>query len=303
MMDCSTYKELAGLRSEDLSTDECDGRREHIERCETCRHEQQDDEELLALVDRLPTLESRITAADIWRRDGLEAEAEADGRPTEGETDGRPTVAAVEEDVSPMPQPRRPRSLVPVILAIAAAAALALVLGPRLTVEPVPESGQRFKALTPPGVPASLDLQFSLETAGGGRAMATAGADGALVGADERLLFGVRATGEGDLSVVEIGPDGDLQVVASPEDVAWRVDDAGVSTMVDGSGQTLAYSPDGPAGLYTYEALLTAPRGRLLTSSEARQLLQGDDIPGISLLARDAFTVEWRQDDALPDHP
>ena len=63
-MDCSAYKELAGLRPEDLEPDEATDLQSHIESCEVCRDEQQDDEELFALVDRLPTLESTITAAE-----------------------------------------------------------------------------------------------------------------------------------------------------------------------------------------------------------------------------------------------
>lgn len=294
MMDCSAYKELAGLRAEDLSAQERDGLRVHIERCEICQREQQDDEELLALVDRLPTLDSNLTAADIWRMDGIEP-------------------AATTEETTSDAGPRRSRTLGPVILAVAAAAALAVALGPRLMDDPAatPEpdregaepTGQRLKAIEAPADPASLDLQFSLETPGFGGPRAIASSEGAIVGAREKLLFGVRWTGDGDLSVIEVGPDGQLNVVASAGDVSWHVDDSGVGRMVDDGGDPLAYRPDGPSGAYTYEALLTAPSGRSLTAAEAEELLRGGDILDISLLARDAFTIEWRQDDALPRVP
>lgn len=282
MMDCSAYKELSGLRPEDLSDREREGLREHGERCESCLREQGDDEELLAVVDRWPSLESNITAADIWRQDGLE--------PAVTGAAAGPAVQATT------------RSRFPVVLAVAAAAALAVVLGPRLVqqpAEPEIESGVRLKALTPPSQPASLDLQFSLETRGLGSGAVIAASDGALVAADERLLFGVRAEGNGDVSLIERGPDGALQVVVSGGDVGWRVDAAGLAILVDETGRPLGYRPDGDGGEYNYVGLLTAPAGRALTSSEAEALLEGTAVPGISLLARDDFAIEWRQDDAL----
>jgi hypothetical protein len=281
MMDCSAYKELSGLRPEDLSDHEREGLREHGERCESCLREQGDDEELLAAVDRLPSLESDITAADIWRLDGLEPAV---------------TGAAAE------PAVQATRSHFPVVLAVAAAAALAVVLGPRLVqkpAEPEVESGVRLKAVTPPFQPASLELQFSLETRGLGSGAVIAASDGALVAADERLLFGVRAEGNGDVSLIERGPDGALQVVDRGGDVGWRVDDAGLAILVDETGRPLGYRPDGDGGEYNYVGLLTAPAGRALTPSEAEALLEGTAVPGISLLARDDFAIEWRQDDAL----
>ncbi len=291
MMDCSAYKELSGLRSEDLSHDERDGLLEHIDSCEICRLEQQDDEELLALVDRMPSLESNITAADVWRMDGLDEEASPAATPFPG-------------DVPPRPR----RALGTLILAVAAAATLALVVGPRLMddpempADPAEDSsgttGQRLKAVEAPADRASLDLQLSLETPGLGGTVAIASSDGAIVGAQEKLLFGIRWSGEGDLSLVEVGPEGRVHVVAGAGEVSWHVDEAGVGRMVDEVGGPLAYRPDGPSGSYTYEALLTSPSDRPLTAAEAQQLLRGEDIPEISLLARDAFTIEWRQDDA-----
>ena len=282
MMDCSAYKELSGLRPEDLTDHEREGLREHGERCESCLREQQDDEELLAVVDRWPTLESDITAADVWRMDGQDPNQEA---------------AAPET-----PAKKSARSRVPVVLAVAAVAALAVVLGPRLARQPAApevEPGVRLKAISPPSVPASLDLQFSLETRGLGSGAVIAASDGALVAADERLLFGVRAEGDGGVSLIERAPDGALQVVVSGGDVGWRVDDAGVALLIDAAGRPQGYRPDGDGGEYTYVGLLTAPADRALTPSEAEALLQGDAVPGITLLARDDFAIEWRQDDAL----
>jgi hypothetical protein len=281
MMDCSAYKELSGLRPEDLSERERAGLREHGERCESCLREQGDDLELLGLVDRWPTLESTITAADVWQMDGLE-----------------PSVASGK--IEPAASATRP--WFPLVLAVAAAAVLAVVLGPLLVGQPAApadEPGSRYKAVDPITLPASLELQFSLETRGLGSGAVIAASDGALVAADERLLFGVRTEGDGGVSLIERDPDGVLQVVVSGGDVGWRVDDAGLAILVDETGRPLGYRPDGDGGEYNYVGLLTAPVGRALTSSEAEALLHGAAVPGISLLARDDFAIEWRQDDAL----
>ncbi len=277
MMDCSAYKELSGLRPEDLSPDEASSLRGHLDRCDLCRSEQLADEELLALVDRLPTLESDITAADVRRMDGLESSL------------------AEEDGARPAPPARR---WLPVLLAVAAAAALALLIVPgRFTRGPDP-APQRLKGAGGGDVvPASLDLQFSVEggAADGGRVIA--GADGAAVSRDRGLLFGVQVEGKGRLSLFEIDPQGAARALMPSDHATWSRGPSGVLTLTDAAGQPLAYRPDGPPGAYRYVALMTDDAGRTPGPEDVATLRRGGDVEGIELLASDEFEVQWTAGD------
>ncbi len=276
MMDCANYKELSGLRQEDLSSTEATELTAHLDECEMCRREQLADEELFGLVDRLPTLESEITAADIRRLDGLQtAEMAAVGSAPEKSYRGARWGA---------------------LLALAAAVTLALLIVPRLGTDPegVLEEGQRFKGAEPEtDAPAVLEVQFSVESRLGERPVLETGMSGAQYGGDQSLVFGVLQNGEGTMTLAETAPDGTVQVVLPGAGVVWQ--EAGEQTWIlaDEAGNSLAYRPDGPSGTYRYEVLLTAPDSRALDAQDIRSLARGEDLAGVDVLATDGFDVEW----------
>ena len=279
MMDCSAYKELWGLRQDDISEQECRDLQGHLDRCETCRREQQGDLELLSVVDRWPSLESHQTAADVWRRDGLDP-------------------ASMQAASAPPRSAHRPGLRLPLLLAVAAAATLAMIVLPRWR-QPQPPPGHRLKAVDAPTAPASVDLQFSVESQGLAGVAVTAGAGGEMLAAEDALAFGVRVDGVGGVTLVEEGPGDGLRVVVTPGSVAWRADDGGLATLIDGAGAPMVYRPDDMSGTYRYQALLTAPPDRALDDHEVERLLRGEDVAGVSLLASDSFEVEWQRDAAL----
>ncbi len=276
-MDCSTYKELAGLRPDDLEPGEAEDLERHIQSCEVCQGEQRYDEELLALVDRLPTLESAITAAEIRRRDGIEG--------------------ALAPSAAPAVERSRGRPLGLVVLALAAAVALALLIVPRFLAGPEPDT-QRLKGATATdGIHATVDLQFTVESQLGGGATLSEGTDEGRYGAGERFIFGVLADHPGELTLVETGPDGRSAVVAPQPGAEWRQGDSGLLSLSDASGQPLSYWPEGPAGTYTYTVLLTDGGAAHPDAATAERLVRGESVPGVSLLGSDSFAVQWGEGD------
>ena len=278
MLDCSSFKELSGLRSQDLQEDEREMLRQHIEECAMCRAEQAVDEELLSLVDRWPAVESGITAADIRRMDGLEEAAEP--------------VAA------PAPSPTRPRSRRawwPLAVAAAAVVLLALLVVPRAMDR---EETQRFKGATPDTAePVSLDLQFSVETRQGSASWVVPGRDAAAYDAADGLIFGVQSEAPTGILLAEEGPDGAIQLIGPSETAQWRTGDDGTLVLVDGAGRQLSYKPDGPAGTYRYTAILPARPDQPLDPAALESLVRGDVTDEGTVLASDSFAIEWMAGD------
>lgn len=272
-MDCSAYKELAGLRPEDLEPGEATDLQGHIESCEVCRDEQRYDEELLSLVDRLPSLDSTITAAEVRRRDGVEE-----------------LIAPAE---APVTTPARGRQLGLVLLALAAAVALTLLIVPRFLAGP--ETGpQRLKGAVPgDDISASVDLQFSVESRLGDETSLSEGAEDGRYARDEAFIFGVLADHPGALTLVETGPDGRSAVVAPGAGAGWKLGESGLHSLADDHGQPLAYQPDGPAGTYRYTVLLTDAQSASPDAVSAARLARGESVPGVTLLTSDTFAVEW----------
>ncbi len=282
MMDCSTFKELNGLRPADLLPDEQDGLRNHLDECELCAREQRDDEELLALVDRWPRQDSSITAADIRAMDGLDTQL-----PRPGEIGERT------ERRFPMLQ---------VALAIAATVAVALWLLPRLLAEPTAEPGitetQRLKSATDTTAPtAAVDLQFSVETPVAGTVQLQPGADDGTYGAEQGIIFGVQTDDMEGLTLVEQDPDGTALVLGADDGVRWARVDGGGSALLGPDGQHVTWRPDGASGIYRYTALVTEPPASSLSDSDIGALLRGEPVAGVELLASDSFAIEWTAGD------
>jgi len=278
MMDCSTFKELSGLRPEDLLDDERTGVREHLARCEVCAEEQRFDEELLALVDRLPVAESTITAADIRRADGLDT----------------PSLTAV-----PPARRRTAQSVAQVALALAAVLAVALLIVPAALDREETPPGQRLKgAATDPVAPTTFALQFSVQSAGLGDAAVIPGVEQGAYGPDQGFIFGVQTDTDGELFLAEEGPDGSIRIIGPSGPAGWHMAEGGVVVLANDSGQHLTYRPDGPDGTYQYTALLASPPSRALAPDEVRSLLDGEQVTGVTLLASDSFAVEWSLEEA-----
>jgi len=277
-MDCSNYKELSGLRPEDLGNEERSQLREHLADCDPCRREQHDDEEILALVDSWPTLQSQITAADIRADDGLETTASI------------PTAAVTEPR-------RRGVRLVPLALALAAMVLLCVTLVPRL-LQSDPDSTYRLKGATGDAVePVSLDLQLSVETFLGDTPMLSPGQELGTYGPGEGLLFGVRTQSPGTLVLAEQTPDGALHLLSSDDSSTWSRGQEGNLALVDGSGHRLAYQPDAGPGTYRFTALLIEPATADTKVADVESLIRGDEVSGISLLAMDTFAIQWSAED------
>ena len=277
MMDCSTFKELSGLRPQDLAEEEREGVRAHLARCEVCAEEQRFDEELLSLVDRLPVTESRITAADIRSADGLET----------------PSVSE-----APPVRRRAVQSVAQVALALAAVLAVALLLVPGLR-DREEAPGQRLKgAATDPQAPTSFALQFSVESTSMNSTAVSPGVEQGAYGPDQGFIFGVQTDTNGELILAEEDPDGTVRIIGPSGPAGWRAADGGVLVLADDTGQHLTYRPDGPGGTYRYTALLAAQPSRALARDEVQALLEGEQVAGVSLLASDSFAVEWSMEEA-----
>lgn len=279
MMDCANYKELSGLRKDDLSPAEVTELDSHLNQCEMCRREQLADEELFALVDRLPTLESEITASDIRRLDGLQ------------------TAEMVAITAGPGGVRRGARW--GALLALAAAVTLALLLIPRLGTDPdgLPE-GQRIKgAQSDTDTPAVLEIQFSVESRMGDQPILETGKSGGQYGGEQSLVFGVLQSGEGNVTLAETAPDGTVQIVLPGAGVVWQQARDETWTLADESGNSLAYRPDGSSGTYRYEVLLTSSDSRTLGPQDVLSLARGEDLAGVDVLAEDSFDVEWTTGD------
>ena len=280
-MDCSNYKELSGLRPDDLLDEERRQLDDHLAHCDPCRREREADEEILSLVDSWSTLESEITAADIRARDGL----------------GMDEVAPVAE-VAPTP-PRRGLRLVPVALALAAAIALAVTLVPRMIGEQAAEEADptfRLKGATPADEePVSLDLQLSVETSLGGTPVLSPGQESATYGPGEGLLFGVRTDGDGSLVLAEQTPSGAFSLLGPDTAGSWTRSHDGNLALVDGDGRRLAYQPDAGPGTYHFTALLIETGS--IDADTAQSLIRGDEVSGVSLLAMDSFAIQWAAGD------
>lgn len=277
MMDCSTFKELSGLRPDDLVEDERAGVREHLARCEVCAEEQRFDEELLSLVDRLPVTESTITAADIRRADGIEAL----------------TVTA-----APPVRRRTAQSVAQVALALAALVAVALLLVPGLR-DREETPGQRLKgAAMDPSAPTAFSLQFSVESTVMNDAAVAPGVEQGAYGPEQGFIFGVQTDTDGELLLAEEGPDGSVRIIGPSGPAGWHAADGGVLVLADDAGQHLTYRPDGPDGTYRYTALLASPPSREIAPGEVRALLEGEPVTGVTLLASDSFAVEWSLEEA-----
>jgi hypothetical protein len=277
MMDCSTFKELNGLRPADLLDDEQLDLRRHLADCELCRREQRDDEELLALVDRWPRENSTITAADIRALDGLD-------------TDLTASMSA------PDPAPRTTPWL-PIVMAIAAVLTLGALIAPRLVperpVDPGIAEGQRLKGAADAAVPATeLDLEFSVESVAMGAAMVQPGQESGAYGPDQGIIFGVQTDATQSLTLLERAPDGSAQVIGPGAGVRWAAVDGGTALM-DDAGQRVAWRPDGATGTYHYTALLTDPPASTLPQDALDALLSGEAVEGVTLLAEDSFAIEW----------
>ena len=272
-MDCSAYKELVGLRPEDLEPGEATDLESHIQSCEVCRDEQRYDEELLSLVDRLPSLESTITAAEIRRMDGIEE--------------------AMAPAAAPVTTPARGRQLGLVVLALAAAVALTLLIVPRFLAGPETDTQRLKGAALGDEISASVDLQFSVESPLGDTTSLSEGAEDGRYARDEAFIFGVLADHPGALTLVETGPDGRSAVVAPGAGTGWKLGESGLHSLTDDRGQRLAYQPDGPAGTYRYTVLLTDAESASPDAISAARMVRGEPVPGVTLLASDTFAVEW----------
>lgn len=274
MMDCANYKELAGLRDEDLSAEERAELSAHLDACEVCQVEQRDDHELLSLVDRMPSLESGITAGDIRRLDGL-------------------TDEPVREAAQPAAPSRRWSTVVAPLMAVAAAVALALLIVPGMFDTPGGET-QRLKGpATDEVFAASVDLQFSVETSLGGLTALSVGEEGAVHGSDQAIIFGVLSDAEGSLVLVEQTPQGGTSIIAPAPGTHWQLGESGSQTLVNDQGRQLSYRPDAGDGTYTYSVLLLAPESRSVSPADLDSLLRGTAVDGVSVLASDSFTVQW----------
>jgi len=276
-MDCSTFKELAGLRPQDLTEDERREVREHLARCEVCAEEQRFDEELLSLVDRLPMAESGITAADIRSADDLAAGPPAAVQPT---------------------QRRSWQSAAQLAMALAAVLAVALLVipGGRDREE---RPAQRLKGATPePVAPTTFALQFSVQDSTLGAATVTPGVDLGIYGPDQGFIFGVQTDADGALFLAEEGPDGSTRILGPSDRAGWHEVEGGVLVLADGEGRHLSYRPDGLAGTYRYTALLASRSSQPLAHGEVQALAAGEQVEGVTLLASDSFAVEWSVDEA-----
>ncbi len=280
-MDCSNYKELSGLRPEDLLDEERRQLDDHLAHCDPCRREQADDEEILSLVDSWSTPKSEITAADIRARDGL------------GMDEAAPAAEVA------LPPPRRGMRLVPVALALAAGLALAVTLIPRMLGEQAEEETEpsyRLKgAAAEEEEPVSLDLQLSVETSLGGTPILSPGQEAATYGPGEGLLFGVRTDGDGTLVLAEQTPNGALNLLGSDAASTWTRGQEGNLALVDGEGRRLAYQPDAGPGTYRFTALLVESEG--IDADTVHSLIRGDEVSGVSLLAMDSFAIQWAAGD------
>ncbi len=283
-MDCSNYKELSGLRPEDLLEEERQQLNDHLAHCDPCRREQHADEEILALVDSWPDLQSAITAEDIRGLDGLE---------TVAAVPGASVSRAAEPSAVITPPQRRGSRLVPIAVALAAMVLLCMTLVPRmLQDEPAPT--HRLKGATADVIePITLDLQLSVETSLGETTMLSPGQESGSYGPTEGLLFGVRTDGPGTLVLAEQTPDGALHMLGPGDASTWSRGQEGNLALVDGAGRRLAYQPDAGSGSYRFTALLIEPATEEAALSDVESLIRGDEVSGISLLAMDSFTIEW----------
>lgn len=281
-MDCSNYKELSGLRPEDLLAEERQQLDDHLAHCDPCRREQHADEEILSLVDSWPDLQSRITAEDIRARDGLETVAAVPGATV-------PTAVVAEP-------PSRSLRLVPIALALAAMVLLCVTLVPRMLQGPdeSEDATYRLKGASVDVIePISLDLQLSVETSLGGTTVLSPGQESGTYGPTEGLLFGVRTEREGTLVLAEQSPDGALHLLGPGDASAWSRGQEGNLALVDGAGRRLAYQPDSGPGTYRFTALLIEPAIGEADTEDVESLIRGDEVSGISLLAMDSFAIEW----------
>lgn len=282
MMDCSTFKELSGLRVADLPDEDQLALDQHLADCALCRREQRDDEELLALVDRWPREASAITAADIRALDGADTPLTSEqARPGRG----------------------RGLQLLQVAMAIAAMLLVGLLVVPRLLterpVDPGVVDGQRLKgAVGTPATQPRLNLYFSVETAWSSDAEIQPGQESGAYGPDQGIIFGVLTEDSGGaVTLLEQAPDGTLQALTSGSGVRWGDSDVGDTSLVDSRGQHVVWRPDGPTGQYRYTAMLTRPSADTLPPSDLAALLRGEPVPGVELLAADSFAIEWTAGD------
>jgi hypothetical protein len=107
------------------------------------------------------------------------------------------------------------------------------------------EVRDRALQMPPPG---EVHLEAVAESASGLRALGP----GAVVGADEQVVFRARTTSEGHLTLIELGAGG-ARVVYPVPDVDWRV---GVGEHVVGGERPLGYRPDDRAGELDYRIVL-----------------------------------------------
>jgi hypothetical protein len=142
-------------------------------------------------------------------------------------------------------------------------------------------------------VPASLDLQFSVEQEIAGSPAVTPGIRGSQIDGTQGILFGVQMSGDGQLTIAEIAPDGVTQLVMPSDGVTWTLGDSGVWTLTENNGQQLSYRPDGPPGRYVYLALMTAPAARSPQPGDIQALRLGQDVQGVDVLASDEFALQW----------
>lgn len=132
-------------------------------------------------------------------------------------------------------------------LPVAALGALALVLltPPAADAPGDPSAGVRFKG----AAAGQVGLSLAIQREGGG---VEAARSGATLRPGDALIFRAPVRGEGRLILLERAPGGAVTAIAQREVSGGEQE----IRLTAPSGQELAWTPDGPPGIWTYRAVL-----------------------------------------------